>query len=149
MFETREKPETAARDLAEVPCRVVLPDWLRAEFPKRGAVLTSYEEARQYPRYFLRGYEHTAVLRCLPSLKGLHRTVDEWAVYTVTLSRGGASFLHFEQLFPGERAQFLVPEKLDRTIEVKWCRRLGPQCYEAGAQFLERLSVQEFRAMIA
>ncbi len=148
MFDLHSNPEALAAEIAALSCEVVLPESLKADFPKRGPVLTSYEDKRRYPRFYLRGPEHKALLHCRPNLAAWDRRIAVWPVYTVTVSRGGVSFLHVEQLFPGERAQCVLSGLTVRVVDVRWCRRLGPKCYEAGARFLEKLSVEELRSLL-
>ena len=152
MLEVSRYEEALGARMAAVPCPVVLPEWLLADFPKRGMAPTEYHEARRYPRYHLRGHNEKALLQCLPTLPtlpALTRPPVVWPVYTLNVSRGGLGFLHFEQLFPGEWTRFMLPGKITRLAEVVWCRRLGSRCYAVGARWLEKLSIQEMRGIVA
>ena len=134
---------------AAAACPVVLPDWLRANFTKRGMAPTGCNEARRYPRYHLRGHEETASLHCLPTLPAVARLPAVWPVYMLNISRGGVGFLHFEQLFPSEQARLVLPGGVERLVQVVRCRRLGSKCYAIGARLPEELSVAEMRRIVA
>jgi hypothetical protein len=149
MLDQGHHENSTLETIAALPCEVVLPDFLRVDFERRGFATTSHAERRRYPRYRLQGHAHRAALRYAPSLPALKRPPMVAGVFTTNISRGGVGFLHSEQMYPQERAEFVLPTGVGRVIEVAWCRRLGPRCFEVGARFLEDLSVPEVRTIIA
>jgi len=149
MLDQSNNENEMLKAMAFLPCDVVLPDFLRDDFERRGFATTSRDEDRRHARYHLRGHAHRAAMRYSSSLPALERPPTVAAVMTTTVSRGGVGYLHSEQMYPGERAQFVLPNGSGRVIEVSWCRRLGPRCFEVGARFLEDLSVAEVRTIIA
>jgi hypothetical protein len=100
-------------------------------FSKSGPVPSAMDDIRQFPRYFFR-FCFTAKIQ--PGRKGGQER--EQILLTRDLSRGGLSIVHTEQLFPGQK---LVIELNDapRTVEVRWCRKAGPQRYLAGCRFVK------------
>ena len=135
--------------IASLPCGVVLPDFLRDDFERRGLAATGRDESRRYPRYHVRGHAYRAAIRYCQSLPALARPPAVAGVLTTTISRGGVGFLHSEQMFPQEQAQLVLANGAGRMIQVSWCRRLGPRCFEVGARFLEDLSLPEVRTILA
>ena len=60
------------------------------------------------------------------------------------VSRDGIGLLHSEPLYPRENMRLLLLNGQLATIEIVNCRRLGPRCFEVGAQvFSSRDSLPE------
>lgn len=57
-------------------------------------------------------------------------------IYLQDLSRGGIGFLHFEQLYRGERTQVLFVNGRSMLIEIARCRRIRENCFSVGASFV-------------
>ena len=100
-------------------------------FSKSGPVPTAMDDIRQYPRYFFR-FCFTAKIQ-----GGRDGSQDRQQILlTRDLSRAGLSVVHTEQLFPGQKLEIELNDQ-PRKIEVRWCRKAGPQRYLAGCRFVK------------
>jgi hypothetical protein len=102
-------------------------------FGKAGGVPTSWDEGRRFPRFYYRAYLQATI-------HPLRRTGGEperCTILTRDLSRGGMSFLHVGQLFPGQRLDVVLNDGVERSLEVLWCRRLRERCYLGGSRFVK------------
>jgi hypothetical protein len=73
-------------------------------------------------------------MRIVQSLPNLQRS-DEWhKVYARDISREGISFLHSEQLFPGEKVQISLKDKRQYIAVVRRGRRIAKKCYLVGVR---------------
>ena len=111
-------------------------------FNQTGPTGSDESEKRQFPRWKNRvvaGLLQGETFAVLPRKSQWH------PIYVKDLSRGGAAFLHVEQLYPLERMRLLFIDDVSsrllqndclREFEVSWCRRVQANCYEVGAQFV-------------
>ncbi len=74
-------------------------------------------------------------MRHMGNMPNLRRS-DQWRkVFAKDVSRAGFSFLHCEQLFPGEQLELVVDESHRYVGRVRRCRKVGPRCFVVGLQF--------------
>lgn len=133
-IETAHQAQTPPRALASEgeedramlagACLVELPaEW--AEFlDVKGPAPVAPADARQFRRAFCRGY---AVAR----IGAAH-----FAVITCDVSGGGLSFLHHDQLFPGDEVEIYLPGCAPVNLQVARCTKRGARCYICGARGL-------------
>jgi hypothetical protein len=103
-------------------------------FAKAGPLPTIFDDARQFPRFYLRGRARAIIFPPHPSqgTEPVHCTV-----LTRDLSRGGLGIVHVQQLFPRQRVEL----ELGGTLlvgEIQWCRRLRRHFYLAGCRLVQR-----------
>jgi hypothetical protein len=89
-------------------------------FGKSGPVPTTYDDARRFPRFYYRAYVQATIYPLRPD----QGEPQHCTILTRDLSRGGLSFLHIGQLFPGQRLDVVLNDGIQRAMEVQWCRRL-------------------------
>jgi len=116
-----------------LPCRVALPEEWVDFFDQSGPLPSGPTDVRKRPRYY---YRETMAIRYRQTFPTLYRNSCWYTVYTRDLSRSGLSFLHFEQLFPGERFVALLPGDKEAAIEVMRCQRVQDFCFIVGARFV-------------
>lgn len=121
-----------ATSIDDLPCLVQLPaSWLE----RYGEHAPPMEhDQRRFPRLAC-GSHAKAALEYRATLPSRPRDAISWAVYPVSISRGGLAFLHSEQLFPCEKFQISFADGKNIEIEIARCRRIGPRCFEVGARF--------------
>jgi len=112
-----------------LPCHVVLPAKWEDFFQRRGPVPPRLQEARRFVRQHC---PMRAILDVSASLPAFPREPARHVVLMKDISRQGASFLHAEQLFPGERIELTLPTGRIRYTVAR-CRRHNDRCYEIGA----------------
>ena len=119
--------------LAKLSCDVQIPsEW--GDFFARQGMLPSIEgDRRRFARKHMPG---TAVLEITTTIPSIDRQQLVHAVYTRDISRGGVSFLHVAQLYPGEAGRLWLPDRR-WLFEVVRCRRVNSQCYVVGATLPE------------
>ena len=106
-----------------------------ADFAQRsGALPTTWDEARRFPRFY---YRTRAAATIHPLAGSVGQMLQQCTVLTRDLSRGGLNLLHSEQLFPGQQIDVTLTDGPARRVEVKWCRRLAVRCYSAGCRFVK------------
>lgn len=124
-----------ATNLAELldrlPCEIQLPDEWENFFSKKGVLPTVEDESRRWARMHFRT---KAALKTTATLPAINRPPKTQVVYTRDISRGSISFLHAEQLYPGERCQVWLTDRRLR-VNVERCNRVGPKCYVVGGTF--------------
>ena len=118
--------------ILNLPCRVRLPEDAETFFAHRGPLASQYDEQRRYPRFHCRT---EAALVCKKSLPGCPRQERNYRIYVKDISRSSIAFLHFEQLFPCERAEVIMFDGGVRSIEISRCRKLQSDCYEVVGHF--------------
>ena len=118
--------------ILNLPCRVHLPEDPETYFAQRGPLTSHYEEQRRYPRFHCRT---EAALVCKQTLPACPRQERTCRIYVKDISRSSIAFLHFEQLFPTERAEVILFDGGVRTIQITRCRKLQDDCYEVVGQF--------------
>ena len=117
--------------LRDVPCKIQLPEeWQDTFFHASGMQPTSFDERRRFIRFNLRMKGLLHIRETLPSMT---RTERMFVIYTCNVARAGVGFLHFEQMFPGERCELLLPTR-KIEIEIAQCSYIGPKCYMVGAK---------------
>ncbi len=115
-----------------LPCRVIFPESWGDFFEQSGPLPSGPDDMRQCPRYY---YRLTIAIQYRQTLPSLPRDPVWHKIYTRDLSRSGLSFLHFEQLYPGERLNVLLPGDTEASIEIVRCHRVQAHCYIISARF--------------
>ena len=72
---------------------------------------------------------------CKQTLPGCPRQERNYRIFVKDISRSSIAFLHFEQLFPRERADVILFDGGVRSIEISRCRKLQSDCYEVVGHF--------------
>ncbi len=121
----------SAAMLAQLDCEIVLPDDSQAN-AKGAATFDPRDDRRRFPR---KRCHADAVLKYQKTFPWLRRPDTFMRIVIRDVSRVGVGFLHSEQMFPQEKAQFGFPNGTERVLTVTRCRRLGPKCYHIGAEF--------------
>lgn len=116
--------------LDALPCQVVLPKEWGDYFQRRGPQTWQGDEIRRYVRSH---FPTRALLELKTTLPAIHRCHEKHVVLMKTISRQGSSFLHFSQLFPGERIQLLLSTGRISYTVVR-CVRHNDRCYEVGTE---------------
>jgi hypothetical protein len=129
--------------IAQLKCEIEFPVSWHDFFKETGPALGDAGEKRQFPRWknrTLAGLLYRETFSVIPR-------AEEWhPIYLKDVSRGGAAFIHCEQLFPLERMRLLFIDDVSsrllqncylRAAEVAWCRYVQGKCYEVGVQFVE------------
>ncbi len=111
--------------------RLVIPASQESLLRRSGLGVTLYDDVRRFSRRYL---AVRALFEYCPSLPALQRPEERHAIVLLDISRGGCSFFHSEQLYPGESARLLL-DHAERVLEIAWCRRLGEHCFQVGALF--------------
>ena len=136
MLDVENRQDDILRWILSLPCHVRLPQRLRDELEKTGAVPVPVDDVRRHRRVHCRGEKYKAALEIRQSLPALSRETAWQAVYTNDFCKTGCSFLHSTPLYPGETLRMVLLTGVQRTIEVAWCRRLDKNCYAAGGEFV-------------
>lgn len=110
-----------------VKARLPIPE--REFCAQRGAIPNASASKRVHHRYYLRG---KALIRRGGALMG---------IYTKDVSRQGIGFLSPMHLLPKERIQIHLPGASEFLVEVTRCLRVDDGCFESGARFISKLSV--------
>ena len=127
----------AAGLIAELPSSVALPvDF----FDKQGPVGTHWEDARQFPRFYLRTAAAMEVESTLPAMPRLRQ---KCRVYVSDVSKVSIALLHSQQLYPGERLQLMLIDGATRTV------RRGPLPAAGGELLRDRRSAREAESLNA
>ena len=128
--------------ITKLQCEIELPESWSDFFEISGMAGSSAFDKRRAARWknrVLAGLLYRTTFPVLPRSEGWH------PVYIKDLSRNGAAFIHFEQLYPLERLRILVIDDRSsrllqndclRTAEVVRCRRVQDKCFEVGARFI-------------
>ena len=134
MLDLHGETQSFVETIASLQCDVNLPDSWQDFFAESGVLTSMPGERRRFPRFCLRT---VAAMRCKKHLSTPPRP-DQWVkVFAKDVSRAGFSFVHSEQLFPGERLELVVDTSHHYMGEVRRCRKVGPKCYVIGAQFCD------------
>ncbi len=113
-----------------------LPERPEEYFAATGNIPSIPDDQRRYGRTNIRIAAALQYRRSIPSLM----RKSEWhKIVMRDISRSGVSFLHSEQVYPTEQLMLIMPDGKPRSIEVMRCRRLSNQCYEVGANFIQKL----------
>ncbi len=129
--------------ITQLPCNIELPKSWKDFFSDNGPARGDADDKRQFPRWKNRTLAGLLYRKTFPAIE----RVEGWhPVYLKDLSRGGAAFIHFEQLFPREQMRLLFIDEVSsrilqnyylRAAEVVWCRYVRENCYELGTRFVE------------
>lgn len=123
MLDRSDSYEAIVEQLLDIcPCKVALPSGWDRFFDERGLVRAEYSDRRRFPRVMIR---EQALLQVGKVLNG---------IYTSDVSHGGISFLHCEQLYPGDEVRIWRRCGAELKLVVARCLRHGPHCYECGAE---------------
>ena len=125
--------DVAVRLIKASKASVQLPKSWTDFLQKSGPVGTQFPEQRQHPRFFFRSVAAIVVESTLPAFP---RSGESERVFTKDISRAAVSFLHGEQLFPGERVQLTLANGQERETTVLRCRRVEAKCWEVAATFV-------------
>lgn len=134
MLEHDDRKHAAADLIGSFPCNVELPNELRNNFEKHGVMPFNENDRRRYPRVLCRSKRNRAGLEYRTTIPHLPRETVWHNVYVTNVSRDGIGLLHSEPLYPRENMRLLLLNGKLATIEIVNCRRLGPRCFEVGAQ---------------
>ncbi len=133
MFDPSNQDAQIAPRIDELPCQIRLPEaWLEQYSSETNAV---DGDQRRFPRHPCGSPQAKAALEYRSTLPSRPREPTVWAVYPVSISRGGLAFLHSEPLYPCEKFRISLPNGKAFEIEVARCRRVGDRCFEVGARF--------------
>lgn len=119
--------------LAQLPCLVEIPERRKTELSIEG-VLPSFDGDKR--RFARRRALSKAICKLTDKLPTIERDDQFRVVLTYDISRGGVSFLHFEQLFPCEGGQLWFSDNR-QSFEVVRCRRWGPRCFQVSGSFTD------------
>ncbi len=122
--------------LSAMECEIVIPDGVEGKSEGPRQIIDINDDRRRYPR---QSCQILAALKYESTFPALRRSDRLYRVILRNLSRAGVGFLHGEEMFPGENAQFAFLNGTQRNLQVKRCRRIGPKCYEIGGDFDELL----------
>jgi hypothetical protein len=136
MLELSRQVQELIAAVGPLQCDVELPSSWREGLGQAERIPTRLNERRRHARYRLRV---CAALGYRQTFPGLQRANGWHQVFTTTVSRGGLSFLHSEQLFPRERMWFFLPRQGISCVEIVWSARVQERCFHVGARFVEQL----------
>jgi hypothetical protein len=111
-------------------CQVVLPPEWKDYFQRRGPQTWPGDEIRRYVRSH---FPMPALLEVTTTLPAISREPARHVVLMKNISRQGSSFLHADQLFPGERVELMLPTGCLAYTVVR-CIRHNECCFEIGAE---------------
>jgi hypothetical protein len=113
--------------------RVPLPDLTDVLRRPRGCNKT-WTDSRRFPRIH-------ANVACQAAPESTYRWAGHESqpqdVWLREMSRGGASFFHGAQFFPGERCTLCLPTGVCLHLEVIWCRRVAEGTFLSGCRFVK------------
>ena len=118
----RPTPADADQDILANACLVELPPEWSEFLAVRGATPFAPSDARQFRRAHCRGY---AMVRAASA---------HWAVMTCDVSCNGLSFLHHDQLYPGDLVQLFLPGWPPINLQLARCTKRGHRCFVCGAR---------------
>jgi len=122
--------------LSKLDCEIVLPEGY-ADREASPQFFDPRDDRRRFPR---KSCVVDGVMQYQRTYPWLRRSNGYYRVMIRDVSRGGIGFLHSEEMFPDEKARFVFLNGTERGLIVKRCRRIGPKCYQIGAEFDEVLS---------
>lgn len=118
--------------IEELPCRINLPG-VRAEFfAHTGPMPPCFDELRRFPRFYLRT---PVVVSHHAAMPALERETGPVISLLKDVSRGGAAFLHPEQVYPKETVKLYLPNGNLLTVSVVRCQKVQDHCYEVAGTF--------------
>jgi hypothetical protein len=116
--------------IALLPCEVELPEHWADYFSRTGPIPAQTEDARRFPRFYLRT---AAALSYRTTLPRMQRPDVAYRVYLKDISRCSVAFIHSEQLFPRECMEMLLADSTHWFLTVVRCQKRHNRCYEVAA----------------
>lgn len=113
--------------------RVVLPAELNSFFDESGYSAPAHYERRRHVRLKVRG--KVAIEFIGFGTKPTRRSPRIGQALSKDLSPSSVCVLYHEQVFPEERFRIIIAGRRLTAIAVR-CRKLGPLCFEVGAEIL-------------
>ena len=120
-----------AEQLANAQCDINVPPELQDALTERGVVEPVRDDLRRFVRH---RFATEAVMELSPSLPQVPRPEQSFRVLTKDVSRNGVSFLHSQQLFPGETLVLWL-QTGQFSCTVARCIRHNENCFEIGTMF--------------
>lgn len=115
--------------LSKFPCDVEIPSDWGDFFSRQGILQPIKNDCRRFARKHMPG---KAIFEITSTLPSIDRQQLVHAVYTQDISRGGISFLHVDQLYPGETGRLWLSDR-KLPVKVARCCRVNSRCYVVGA----------------
>ena len=113
--------------------RITIPPEMYDFFAQKGVIEPIVDDHRRFVR---RHFRAKYILELQQTLRLIPREPQHYCIYIKNLSRCGISFLHSEQLYPGEQPMlWLSTGKM--SVTVARCNRHNETCYEIGATFVD------------
>ncbi len=128
--------------IQSVPDKIELPVGYENFFGESGPTSSVENDRRSSVRMRVRTSGILIPRRWLPAFP---RSTAPELIYTKDFSKTGFGFVTHQQYFPGEHVR-VVLATFWMEIVIRRCRRLGPDCFEAGGTLLERhdMSLEAF-----
>ena len=117
--------------LSRLQCHVRIPSEWDDYFSAEGLLRSIEDDRRRKAR---KQFRTEAVLQIEPQLPSVKREQLVHKVYTRDISLEGISFLHCEQLYPGEVCRLWLADRR-LAVEVVRCKRANSQCYVVGGTY--------------
>ena len=117
--------------LAKLPCAVRIPAEWGDYFSRQGMLPTIENDGRRLAR---KHFRTKAALEIKTTVPAIIRQPSVQAVYTRDISRDSISFLHAEQLYPGEVCRLWLSDRR-LQVNVVRCSRVNSHCYVVGGTF--------------
>jgi hypothetical protein len=125
----KDYSELLSRLLETCECDLAVPSEWEDRLARRGVIDAIQDDRRKHIRH---RFTRRAVLEYDQTFSSITRERTLAQIVTSNVSRNGISFLHSEQLFPGERISLWLPIGL-RTYVVQRCVEHSDNCFEVGA----------------
>ena len=117
--------------LAALPCAVRIPEEWGDYLSRQGLLPAIENDRRQLAR---KRFRTKAALEIKTTLPAIMRQPSVLAVYTRDISRASISFLHAQQLYPGEVCRLWLTDRRLQVTVVR-CSRINSDCYVVGGTF--------------
>lgn len=139
-------PQLLARLISRTEWTITLPEDQHRFFEESGPAPTVPDDVRRGGRIRVRTRGLAIPDSWLPALP---RRLEGIGIYTSDFSRTGFGFVADRQFFPTETVRILLPTFWMRVNVVR-ARRLGPRCFENGAELAQRLdpSLDAFEGLL-
>ena len=134
MLENCDRQELATL-LNHAEDRIQLPTEWQNFFTEEESILPRPEERRQFVRRHAR---MKAALVVKSTLTQPDRSNVIHCIYCRDLSRGGLSFIHAQELYPGDDVAIRLPTCWI-NLTVVYCKRQNDRCYVVGGSFTSGL----------
>lgn len=123
--------------IQSVANKIELPAGYEKFFEETGPTSSVENDRRSSVRMRVRTSGILVAQRWLPAFP---RTTEPAVIYTKDFSKSGFGFVTHQQYYPGEQVRVILAT-FWMEISIRRCRRLGPNCYEAGGTLLQRHDV--------